>query len=159
MWNPQPYIDTLSRLAPDPLQGKEELSTFIHDVVLDHCQRRPEFIEQALPQIKLGQQGFVYDRGCGLVFFSDWADHERTAATLMVLRSLGPHPDWQAAKEQPLLRHGPLADRYLEDGYGFIANTPQLSKSSGRWPLNIGSEVVLSSQEKIWFRELSPQYL
>lgn len=158
MWNPQPYIDVLTQLAPEPLRGQEQLSSFIEDIVLDHGQRRPEFVQRALPDIAAARQGFVYDRGSGLVFFSDWADHERTAATLMVLHDLAVLVDWNAAREQPLRRHGQLADRYLEDGYGFIANSPHLSQASGCWPLNVGSEVVLSSQERQWFHGLEVQY-
>lgn len=68
------------------------------------------------------------------------------------------HPSVQADEEAArrhlfvvVLGHGEAAHRYLEQGQGFLANSPQLTR--GTWPLNIGEDVTLTGQEKIWFRD------
>jgi hypothetical protein len=45
----------------------------------------------------------------------------------------------------------------LSSGNGFVGSSPRLTQGSGKQVLKIGEDVVLTAQEKIWFRELDIQ--
>ena len=75
--------------------------------------------------------------------------------------------EYRRADGTPLISHNPVGalkhhwaklgsrtERYIDRGLGFLANSPQLTQASGRWPLQVGSQVVLTAQEKLWFKAL-----
>lgn len=155
MWDATPFIDALFRTAHPSVQAQQEtLREHIQDVVLNHNQRRPDFAAQAMREIAERPMGFVYDRPSALVFPVGFADHERCAGALMMMRELRAPVDWRQARWDGNMHNGKAADRYLDGGHGFIANSPQLTERSGRWPLRVGADVVLTAQEKIWFKSL-----
>jgi hypothetical protein len=150
MWDPSPYVEALVGAAPEGVRQHPTLEAFILDTVMAQGERRPDFIHEAADQIRNATRGFVYDRASGLIFFSAWADHERTAACLMALYGATTPADLVRAKDEVLRRHGALADRYLDEGRGFVANSPALTASQPAWPLHVGN-ATLTAQEKLWF--------
>lgn len=152
MWDPTPFVDALFKTLHPSVQADEEAARkHLFVVVLGHGERRPQPPLEALAYLKERPRGFVYDRPTNLFFIGDYADHERTAGCLMTVRELRGPVDWQEARHACVLPDGEAAQRYLDQGQGFLANSPQLT--SGRWPLNIGEDVSLTAQEKIWFKE------
>ena len=156
MWDPTPFVDALfGTLHPSAQASGEDARKHLHDVVLGHGERRPSPILEGLAEQERRPKGFVYDRPTQLLFRLDWADHERFAACLMLARELRGPVDWQVARDEGTLPNGEAAHRYLEQGQGFIANSPQLTAQSGRWPLHVGEDVTLTAQEKTWFRNMT----
>lgn len=152
MWDETPFVDALFKTLHPSVQAEEEAARrHLFVVVLGHGERRPQPALEALAYLKERPKGFVYDRPTGLFFVVDFADHERCAGCLMAMRELRGPVDWEQAHHDGILPHGEAAQRYLEQGQGFIANSPQLTR--GIWPLNIGEDVSLTGQEKIWFRD------
>lgn len=154
MWDETPFVDALFQtLHPSVQQDTENARRHIFHVVLGHGERRPDFAEQTWEDLRRRPAGFVYDRKTGLFFIPDFADHERCAGCLMLMRELRGPVNWSEARLQGSLHNGMAADRFLEQGEGFVANSPSLTKGSGKWALSIGPDVTLTAQEKIWFRE------
>lgn len=152
MWDETPFMDALFKTLHPSVQADEDAARqHISKVVLAQGERQPQLPMDALAYIRQRPKGFVYDRPTGLFFVLDYADHERCAACLMLMRELRGPVDWHNARERGSLPDGQAAQRYLDLGQGFIANSPQLSR--GSWPLNIGEDVTLTAQEKMWFRE------
>ena len=147
-----PFVYALFKtLHPSVQEDEAAARHHLFVVVLGHGERRPQPALEALADLKVRPAGFVYDRPSGLFFVVGFADHERCAGCLQGLRELRGPVDWDQAHHDGLLPDNQAAQRYLDQGHGFLANSPQLA--SGRWPLNIGAEVSLTSQEKLWFRD------
>lgn len=151
MWDPEPYIDALVATVHPSVQAENEaLRHYLLHTVLGHGERRPDHAAEVMREMPKRPVGFVYDRASGLIFAGGWADHERCAGCLMLTRELRGPVDWGKASYAGCMHNGKAVDRFLEDGHGFVANSPSLT--SGVWPLSIGSEVTLTSQEKTWFK-------
>ncbi len=154
MWDETPFVDALfATLHPSVQADQEAARRHVWVVALGHGERRPLNADEAWKELKRKPAGFVYDRATELFFIPDFADHERCAGCLMLLRELRAPVDWNAAFQEGTLHNGMAADRYLSSGAGFVANSPSLTKGSGQWELAIGADVALTGQEKIWFRE------
>ena len=153
MWDDTPAIDALfGTLHPSVQAETEAARSHLARVVLGHGERRPVPVLEGLQEQVSRPKGFVYDRITQLLFRLDWADHERCAGCLMLARELRGPVDWEAAFNAGTLSNGEAAQRYLDQGHGFIANSPQLTAKSGEWPLHVGADVTLTAQEKTWFR-------
>jgi predicted pyridoxine 5'-phosphate oxidase superfamily flavin-nucleotide-binding protein len=162
MWNPEPYIERLTQLAPAAVRAgdPEGLHRYIHNITLGHGERRPLFIEEARSDLRRFRLGFVYDRQARLLIPCGWADHERTAAYLAQIR-LFPWPvHWN--KEDAITCDDRIrarcTERFLNEGWGFVVNSPVLTAKGDpslghRWPLRLGPEVRLAPEEKIWFKD------
>lgn len=152
MWDQTPFVQALVASAHPSVREDARLVDFIERALLLSGERRPDFAPAAAADLAHRPVGFVYDRASGLIFIGGYADHERCASALMHFRELrNPVGDWEAATFRASVQDVAAADRYIEGGYGFVANSPQLSMG-GAWPLNVGSEVIFSAEEKIWFR-------
>lgn len=156
MWDDAPVINAFASAAPAGVRDHAHLPEYIHRVILRDGERRPEPAAQAMADMAVRPLGFVYDRATGLVVAGGWADHERCASALMHFYELTPQAlhDLEHAVFTGALYDPPAAERYIDRGLGFLANSPQLTQASGRWPLQVGSQVVLTAQEKLWFKAL-----
>lgn len=155
MWDSTPFVHALLATVHPSVRDAPEILTFIDQAIFREGERRPEFAPRVAAELVSHPMGFVYDRPTGLIFSGGYADHERCAGALMRMRELrAPIVDWADATFKAGLHDGKASDRYIEGGYGFVANSPQLTASSGVWPLNVGTEVILTTEEKIWFRQL-----
>lgn len=156
MWDSTPFVQALLATAHPSVREAPELVSFIEQALLLEGERRPQFAHIAAAELIERPLGFVYDRSSGLIFAGGYADHERCASALMRFHELrSPVDDWKEITFRAKINDGKAAERYLEEGFGFLANSPQLTRSSGMWPLNVGSGVNLSAEEKIWFRNMS----
>jgi hypothetical protein len=101
------------------------------------------------------RNGFVYDRGARVILPCGYGAHSRTAAGLARLRTLTtPIPEPHEELNYLIRRGGQEADRFLSEGWGFVVNSPILSgvDLERPWPVEVGADVSLTAQEKIWFR-------
>ena len=156
MWDPTPYVDALvASVHPSLHADRHALERHILRVVFRDGERRPMTAIDGVAELQTRPMGFVYDRPSGLLFAGGWADHERCAGCLMMLRDLRAPVDWDKAEDDGSLHNGDAADRYVVEGYGLVANSPQLTASSGAWPLHVGGDVALTAQEKTWFRAMT----
>lgn len=155
MWDDTPYLLALTNAAHASVRADARLQDYLRRVVMNNGLRRPEFAHLIASELADRPRGFVYDRASGLIFAGGWADHARSAAALMCLYSLRAPVDWGRAHDDRRLFDGDASDDYIDGGHGFLANSPQLTAASGVWPLNIGPEVALTAEEKIWFRTLT----
>jgi hypothetical protein len=156
MWNAEPFIDILERLAPAALRegDREGLRAYLHRYTLDENSRRPVPMTEAGKRLREFTGGFVYDRQAGFLIACAFGEHSRVAAALAQVRRL-PFPlDRFAATHQLIVERENEAERFLNEGWGFVVNTPALSGAdlNRPWPVRLGPEVSLTAQEKIWFR-------
>lgn len=155
MWDSTPFVQALLATVHPSVREAPEMLAFIDEAILRDGERRPDFAPVVAAELVSRPMGFVYDRPTGLIFAGGYADHERCAGALMRMRELrAPVANWEDTTFRAGLHDGQAADRYIEEGYGFVANSPQLTASSGVWPLNVGTEVILTPEEKTWFRQL-----
>lgn len=158
MWDETPFVDALFKTLHPSVQADEENArNHLFLVVLGHGERRPCYAEVAWEHLKRKPAGFLYDRRTELFFIPSYADHERCAGCLRHARELRGPVDWQQARWDGTLPDARASDRYLSEEDGFVASSPSLTKASGKQVLKIGADVVLTAQEKIWFRDFNIQ--
>jgi len=156
MWNPEPFLDILERLAPIALQqgDRAELRAYLDDHTLAQNCRRPVAMSAAGSRLRTFTNGFVYDRQAAFLIPCGFGEHSRVAADLAHVRSL-PFPfDPFAARHHVLVHREAEAERFLNEGWGFVVNSPSLSGANldRPWPVRLGPDVRLTAQEKLWFR-------
>jgi hypothetical protein len=158
MWDETPFVDALFKTLHPSVQADEEKARHhLFLVVMGHGERRPCYADEAWEHLKRRPAGFIYDRPTGLFFIPSYADHERCAGCLQHARELRGPVDWEQARWDGTLPDALASDRYLSSGNGFVGSSPRLTQGSGKQVLKIGEDVVLTAQEKIWFRELDIQ--
>ena len=153
MWDDVPYLNALLRAAHPGVRQEEGLAEFIRRAVLSTAEQEPRFLDDVEEGLVRQPCGFVYDRSSGLVFLGQWASAQRAAAALMQLHVLRAPANWNHAENLLSTRAEPLAEQYVEDGFGFIAQPPVASEQ--RWVLRVGQDVLLSAQEQLRFGELA----
>lgn len=158
MWDPTPAIEALVRLAPAALAHTDPvgLREFLRVEVLADGRRRPLAWPQPAVRLRELTTGFVYDRQAQLIVPCAFAAHEMTAAALSRVRQLACPAEWDKETDRLIDDRESAVERFLEEGWGFIVNSPRLSARDDTlnhpWPLRLGVHVRLSAQEKIWFR-------
>jgi hypothetical protein len=147
----------LTRLAPPFVRDRrpDGLAAFIERVVLRNGDQDGYAISAVGREARRFRNGFVYDRGAGILFPCEFGRHSRLAGVLARLRTLpDPTPDVADELFRLSLRAGDEAERFLDEGWGFVVNSPELSGQDldRPWPMQVGRDVTLTAQEKILFR-------
>lgn len=156
MWNAEPFIEILAGLAPAAVRESEPeaLREYLANITLAENCRRPVRMTEAGARLREYRGGFVYDRQAGFLIACAFGEHSQVAAALAQVRSLAaPFEPFQARMALTSEREK-FAERFLNEGWGFVVNSPSLSGSNLErpWPLRLGPEVSLTAQEKLWFR-------
>lgn len=151
VWNKNPYMQALLRLAHPSVRSDEAATQFISNSVLSTA-RPPAPFREAAADLQRQPCGFIYDRTSGLVFLGTWGESERIAAALMQLHHMHAPANWKRAQDMMEKQHEPLVAEYLEEGFGFIGSPPVAAND--RWMLHAGQDVLLSAQEKLSLGEM-----
>lgn len=148
-------VDDLMQLAPANV--RREAATALHrhiqQVILDKGHVHAHPMASMVTQLDAFPCGFIYDRS-GWLLDCGYTAHARTAAALAQLHLLTTPFDTHAAQTQLWQQREALAERYLEEGWGFVVNSP-ITRHPNRhhpWSVRLGAGVALTAQEKLWFR-------
>lgn len=125
-------LQVLIGVSAIALRADPNLPGFIEQQILSRCQALP------LEQFEAGQcPVFIYDRASRLVIVPQDGQMDTCVAGLLRIREGGAGNRWARCVPSGVV------DRYLESGYGFIAE-------NGR--MDVGSDVILDELEQVSFK-------